>query len=382
MAALNPQALEFYPCAGVISSLPFPQPDCFYPPPLPSLLPTNALLPDPYGISCVGSPCSFTAPLSVYNSNLHVYLGFPFMEPPVKTDFRYSAFCGFPLGVEEEKLADELGRKSEATIRPNRRRRRKDELPQSDAGRERMMWVAKGRNKWAAAKESKSQPESVQLSGESTTLMIRNIPNKFTKMLLDFLDSHCREENSRGNIDNETSAYDFVYLPMDFGSGCNLGYAFVNFTSRSATVRLHRVLHKKKWEILGSKKICEITLAKIQVMIYHSPSLVISERKENAELCLNQGVEALQKHFEKSIFACESDEYLPVRFDPHRDGSFPFKLRIVGSRFRRGVLVVFRFARLPALAVVLIFSYFDRFSVRVGSDKRRQETENPVGAEA
>ncbi|XP_068640800.1 protein MEI2-like 6 [Aristolochia californica] len=295
MAVLNPQALEFYPCAGAMLTLPFPLPDCFYPTPPPSLLPMNALLPDPYGFCCIGSPCIFLAPLSVYNSTLHVYLDLPFMEVPVKTDFRYVAF---PYRLEaEDKLADEQGPRSEAKTRTLRRRRGRDELPQSDACCEKMIWVAKGLGEGPAAKEWKSLPESVQLSGESTTLMIRNIPNKFTKMLLDFLDSHCREQNSSGNIDDETSAYDFVYLPIDFGSGCNLGYAFVNFTYRSATVRLQRVLHKKKWDILGSKKICEINLAKIQ------------------------GVEALQRHFEKSIFACDSDEYLPVRFNPYRDVS-------------------------------------------------------------
>ncbi|KAL9691008.1 hypothetical protein QQ045_011425 [Rhodiola kirilowii] len=57
------------------------------------------------------------------------------------------------------------------------------------------------------------------ISGEDsrTTLMIKNIPNKYTsKMLLVAID-----EQNKGT-------YDFLYLPIDFKNKCNVGYAFIN----------------------------------------------------------------------------------------------------------------------------------------------------------
>ncbi|KAF3781083.1 terminal ear1-like protein [Nymphaea thermarum] len=175
-------------------------------------------------------------------------------------------------------------------------------------------WRPKG-DETLADEERKSVFQSLEFRDEDadsvwkTTVMIRNIPNKLSReMLVEKLDSHCLEINKRvtsvgsctGGKEKKVeplSEFDFVYLPMDFRNKCNLGYAFVNFTSSAATWRLYRAFHNQRWRCLGSKKTCEICYARIQ------------------------GREALKSHFRNSNFTCDSSEYLPIEFSPPRDGS-------------------------------------------------------------
>ncbi|KAJ0779909.1 putative RNA recognition motif domain, mei2-like RNA recognition, RNA-binding domain superfamily [Helianthus annuus] len=137
-----------------------------------------------------------------------------------------------------------------------------------------------------------------------TTVMIKNIPNKYSqKLLLNMLDSHCihcneqiNRDGSDSGIEEPLSSYDFVYLPIDFMNKCNVGYGFVNMTSPEATMRLYKAFHHQNWEVFNSKKICEVSYARLQ------------------------GLDALKEHFKNSRFPCDAEEYMPVVFDPPRDG--------------------------------------------------------------
>ncbi|KAI3497652.1 hypothetical protein L1887_33106 [Cichorium endivia] len=133
-----------------------------------------------------------------------------------------------------------------------------------------------------------------------TTVMIKNIPNKYSqKLLLNMLDNHCihcNEQVEDEGGDQPLSSYDFVYLPIDFVNKCNVGYGFVNMTSPEATWRLYKSFHHQNWEVFNSKKICEVSYARLQ------------------------GLEALQEHFKNSKFPREAEEYMPVVFTPPRDG--------------------------------------------------------------
>ncbi|KAK7205948.1 RNA recognition motif 2-domain-containing protein [Myxozyma melibiosi] len=86
-----------------------------------------------------------------------------------------------------------------------------------------------------------------------TTLMLRNIPNKVDqRMLKDYIDV-----TNRGT-------YDFLYLRIDFLNKCNVGYAFISFTSPEAIITFAKARAGTKWNRFNSEKICDISYANIQ----------------------------------------------------------------------------------------------------------------------
>jgi hypothetical protein len=90
-----------------------------------------------------------------------------------------------------------------------------------------------------------------------TTVMLRNIPNKYTReMLVSQL-----EQDLKGH-------FDFVYLPIDFKNECNVGYAFINFTSVEAcetfVISYNGVEVRKCLPGLNSRKVTEVTPARVQ----------------------------------------------------------------------------------------------------------------------
>mmetsp|Transcript_24158 Transcript_24158/g.31336 ORF Transcript_24158/g.31336 Transcript_24158/m.31336 type:complete len:645 (-) Transcript_24158:213-2147(-) len=93
------------------------------------------------------------------------------------------------------------------------------------------------------------------LSGldKRTTVMIRNIPNKYTQQML------LSEINSIFK-----GSYDFFYLPIDFKNRCNVGYAFINFIDHLSIPPFHDQFNGKKWKTFNSEKVCAITYARIQ----------------------------------------------------------------------------------------------------------------------
>uniref|UniRef100_A0A0D9ZT20 RRM domain-containing protein n=1 Tax=Oryza glumipatula TaxID=40148 RepID=A0A0D9ZT20_9ORYZ len=144
-----------------------------------------------------------------------------------------------------------------------------------------------------------------------TTLMIKNIPNKYNcKLLLAVID-----ENHRGT-------YDFIYLPIDFKvyffflsvkdcnceynfrtdfcnvhfsqNKCNVGYAFINMTDPQHIIPFYKTFNGKKWEKFNSEKVASLAYARIQ------------------------GRSALITHFQNSSLMNEDKWCRPMLF--HKDG--------------------------------------------------------------
>uniref|UniRef100_A0A1D1YBJ9 Protein MEI2-like 4 n=1 Tax=Anthurium amnicola TaxID=1678845 RepID=A0A1D1YBJ9_9ARAE len=116
-----------------------------------------------------------------------------------------------------------------------------------------------------------------------TTLMIKNIPNKYTsKMLLAAIDEHHR------------GTYDFIYLPIDFKNKCNVGYAFINMIDPQKIIPFFQAFNGKKWEKFNSEKVASLAYARIQ------------------------GKAALIAHFQNSSLMNEDKRCRPILF--HSDG--------------------------------------------------------------
>jgi len=87
-------------------------------------------------------------------------------------------------------------------------------------------------------------PGIIKGKDKRTTLMIKNIPNKYhQKMMIQLL--------------NEThkDLFDFFYLPIDFRNKCNVGYAFINFVHPIFIVSFYEKFNEQKWPKFNSDKV-------------------------------------------------------------------------------------------------------------------------------
>ena len=112
----------------------------------------------------------------------------------------------------------------------------------------------------------------LSLEDRRTTLMIKNIPNKFKRDLL----LKIINENFKG-------AYDLFILPTDANGYKNFGYSFINFTSSYYIPYFYYLFDHKKWSSTNSQKICEITYSKIQGinnLLSHYPNKIIYRNNE------------------------------------------------------------------------------------------------------
>jgi hypothetical protein len=106
-----------------------------------------------------------------------------------------------------------------------------------------------------------------------TTIMIKNIPNKYTQaMLLQAIDRKHAER------------YDFFYMPIDFKNKCNVGYAFINFLSHTDIPPFYLEFEGKRWERFNSEKICALAYGRIQgkaalIQHFQSSSVMNQEKK-------------------------------------------------------------------------------------------------------
>ncbi|CAK8988031.1 unnamed protein product [Durusdinium trenchii] len=164
---------------------------------------------------------------------------------------------------------------------------------------------------WKAPRKLEAQlPAEVQdtsQAGGITTLMLRNIPVTFNResLLADF--------DARGF----RGQYDFFYLPIDFQTDNNLGYAFVNLVTPMSAERFRSTYQGLALAGDRSKKICAVAPATTQ------------GRAANVEYYRNSNVMSME------------DKYQPVVFENGMRARFPAPTKAVKPiRYResRGVV--------------------------------------------
>ena len=85
-----------------------------------------------------------------------------------------------------------------------------------------------------------------------TTVMIRNIPIKYT------------EETLIQDLCEFKGKYDCLYMPYDYEKKGNKGYAFINFVNPLHILYFHEKFDGTKWPLFESSKICELNSANFQ----------------------------------------------------------------------------------------------------------------------
>lgn len=145
---------------------------------------------------------------------------------------------------------------------------------------------------------------ALQAASGVTTLMLRNIPVTFNReaLLADF--------DARGL----RGKYDFFYLPIDFQTGNNLGYAFVNFVSPVFAEQFRTVYQGLALAGERSKKICAVAPATTQGRLanveYYRNSPVMSMEEKYHPLVFENGV--------RQKFPAPTKAVKPIRFRESR----------------------------------------------------------------
>lgn len=92
--------------------------------------------------------------------------------------------------------------------------------------------------------------EIISGKDKRTTLMLKNIPNKYK--LTDLVNEI--DISFRGK-------YDYINLPIDYERKLNLGYAFINFVDPLHIILFYETYHSKRWTLYKSDKKMDMAYA-------------------------------------------------------------------------------------------------------------------------
>jgi len=130
----------------------------------------------------------------------------------------------------------------------------------------------------------------------ATTLMLRNIPNKYTQLTLQ------QEIDDNGF----QSTYDFLYLPFQQESKSNAGYAFINFRSPVTAHRFRAAFSTYSFRRFKSKKTGNVCDAQIQGL--QANRLHFAKRKTRNDRNRPIVLEGTDRIHYQDVFVCAEAE--------------------------------------------------------------------------
>jgi len=145
-----------------------------------------------------------------------------------------------------------------------------------------------------------------------TTLMIRNIPNKYDLPLM----LQAIDKNHKGK-------FDFFYLPIDPRNKCNVGYAFINFNEPKFIKEFFLEFNNKKWEKFNSEKVCDIKYGRIQgkkaLMHHFQYSNVMNQQDKKLKPYFSTEYEAMNNQRIKDLVNRQRLESVEDNFDSNQE---------------------------------------------------------------
>ena len=137
----------------------------------------------------------------------------------------------------------------------------------------------------------------ISLEDKRTTVMIKNIPNKFNKdLLLSIFNQHFK------------GTYNIFVLPTDINKYKNFGYSFINFTSSYFIPYFYFMFNGKMWNSTNSKKVCELTYSKVQGkenLLQHYPTKILYTIDDAYE------IKPEQKYIIPNVYKIIFNKYFP-----------------------------------------------------------------------
>jgi len=150
-------------------------------------------------------------------------------------EYQHHGHAVLPANFWQETTQDWSGWSSQAPMRPQKQKQTRKGV--QNAGQN----VTKGGN----------LPGDRLGNSSATTLMVRNIPVRYTQEML------LKEWPNKGT-------YDFLYLPICIKKRCNTSFAFINFISPEEAREFAQKWHHERLLFFSARKPLDISLADLQ----------------------------------------------------------------------------------------------------------------------